>query len=94
MAVTIKDVASPVDVGVGIASRVINDSSLVGDTMRRRVLQIMEEVAYAPNPCARCLPREKSLTLVVTTPFLIRPYGIERLHGAEAAVTFCLCRYP
>lgn len=87
MAVTIKDVAKYADVGVGTVSRVLNDSPLVSEEMRQRVLDAMEELDYTPNPFARRLPLGKSLTLAVVTPFFTRPSVVERLRGVEAAIS-------
>lgn len=87
MAVTIKDVAKYADVGVGTVSRVLNDSPLVSEGTRQRVLDAMEELDYTPNPFARRLPLGKSLTLAVVTPFFTRPSVVERLRGVEAAIS-------
>jgi DNA-binding LacI/PurR family transcriptional regulator len=73
-------------VGVGTVSRVINRSPRVSDATRQRVLQVMTELDYVPNPFARRLSLGKTLTLAVIVPFFTRPSFVERLRGIEAAI--------
>jgi DNA-binding LacI/PurR family transcriptional regulator len=84
--VTISDVARKAGVGVGTVSRVLNQSPRVSDTTRQRVLQVMMELDYAPNPFAQRLSLGKTLTLAVIVPFFTRPSFVERLRGIEAAI--------
>ena len=81
--VTIRDVAKKAGVGLGTVSRVINDSPQVSEATRRRVLEVIAELNYTPNPTARRLSLGKTLTVAVITPFFTRPAFIERLHGIE-----------
>lgn len=83
---TISDVARKAGVGVGTVSRVINQSPRVSDATRQRVLQVMVELDYVPNPFARRLSLGKTLTLAVIVPFFTRPSFVERLRGIEAAI--------
>lgn len=82
-AATIRDVAKIAGVGLGTVSRVINGSPQVSEATRRRVLQVIEELNYVPNPTARRLSTGKTLTIVVIVPFFTRPAEIERLRGIE-----------
>jgi LacI family transcriptional regulator len=84
--VTISDVARKAGVGVGTVSRVINQSPRVSKTTRQRVLRVMTELDYAPNPFARRLSLGKTLTLAVIVPFFTRPSFVERIQGIEAAI--------
>jgi DNA-binding LacI/PurR family transcriptional regulator len=81
--VTIRDVAKRAGVGLGTVSRVINDSPQVSEATRRRVLEVIAELNYRPNPTARRLSLGKTLTVAVITPFFTRPSFIERLRGIE-----------
>ncbi|HIE38786.1 MAG TPA: LacI family transcriptional regulator [Anaerolineales bacterium] len=83
---TISDVARRAGVGVGTVSRVINNSPLVSDATRQKVLKAMEELDYVPNPFARRLSLGRTLTLAVIVPFFTRPSFVERLRGVEAAI--------
>ena len=80
---TIRDVAKQAGVGLGTVSRVINDSPMVSANTRRRVLQVIAELNYVPNPTARRLSLGKTLTIAVIAPFFTRPAVIERLRGIE-----------
>ena len=52
---TINDVARLSGVSKKTVSRVINRSPLLNDDTRKRVLQVIDELGYVPNPQARAL---------------------------------------
>lgn len=81
--VTIREVAKAAGVGLGTVSRVINNSPQVSEATRQRVLQVIEDLNYVPNPTARRLSLGKTLTIAVIAPFFTRPAVIERLRGVE-----------
>lgn len=83
---TIRDVARRAGVGLGTASRVINGSPLVSEATRQRVLEVIKELNYVPNPTARRLSLGKTLTIAVIVPFFTRPAEIERLRGIQTRV--------
>lgn len=83
---TIRDVARRAGVGLGTVSRVINDSPLVSESTRERVLQIIAELNFVPNPTARRLSLGKTLTIAVVVPFFTRPAQTGRLRGIENAL--------
>jgi len=80
---TIRDVAEKAGVGLGTVSRVLNDSPLVSDTTRRRVLQAISDLNYTPSLTARRLSLGKTMTIAVIVPFFTRPSVTERLRGIE-----------
>lgn len=82
-AVTIRDVARQAGVGVGTVSRVLNESPLVSEETRRKVLTAIEELDFAPSPIARRLSRGKSMSIAVIAPFFTRRSYVERLQGIE-----------
>jgi len=86
LGVTISDVAREAGVGVGTVSRVLNNSPRVSEATRERVLAVMRELDYVPNPFARRLSLGRSLTVAVIVPFFTRPSFVERLRGVEAAI--------
>lgn len=86
MSATIRDVAQRAGVGLGTVSRVINNSPLVSPETRQRVLEVIDELQYTPNPIARSLSLGKTLTIAVIAPFFTRPSVVERLRGIEAAL--------
>jgi DNA-binding LacI/PurR family transcriptional regulator len=84
--VTIRDVAKQAGVGLGTVSRVLNDSPLVSEATRQRVLEVIAELNYSPSPTARRLSLRKTLTIAAIVPFFTRPSFIERLRGVESAL--------
>ncbi len=84
---TIRDVAKKAGVGLGTVSRVLNNSPLVSEGTRKRVLQVIEELNYSPNPTARRLSLGKTLTIAVVVPFFTRPGFSERLNGVVSVLS-------
>ena len=78
---TIAEVARHAGVGVATVSRVLNGSPAVREGTRRRVLDAIADLGYAPNPAARALSTGRTLSVGVVAPFFTRPSVIERLRG-------------
>lgn len=87
MPVTIRDVARRAGVGLGTVSRVLNDSSLVSEGTRQRVLEVIAELDYVPSPSARRLSLGKTHSVAVIVSFLTRPVSVERLRGVASTMT-------
>lgn len=83
---TIGDVAKKAGVGAGTVSRVLNGSPKVRDDTRRRVLAVIEELDYRPNPMARGLSRGRCQTLGAVVPFFTQASAVERMRGVAAAL--------
>ena len=83
---TIFDVATRAGVGVGTVSRVLNDSPLVADATRRRVLEVIAELGYRPSSLARGLSLGKTSTIGVVAPYFTTASVVERLRGIEAVI--------
>ena len=66
--VTIKEVAKLAGVSISTVSRVINDSKPVTDEVKQRVLDVIKETGYVPNPLARSLVTKKSKLIGVVVP--------------------------
>jgi DNA-binding LacI/PurR family transcriptional regulator len=84
---TIRDVAKRAGVGVGTVSRVINKSSEVRDSTRAKVLAVIKELDFTPNPIARSLSSGKTRAIGVIVPFFTIPSVILRLQGIEAVLS-------
>lgn len=83
MTVTIKDVAKKANVSISTVSRVINDSKPVSDEIKQRVLKIIKETGYTPNPVARSLVMKKSQLIGVIVPDISNFFISEVLSGIE-----------
>ncbi len=81
--VTIKDVAKAAQVSIATVSRVVNNGPKVGESTRRKVLGIMEQMGYTPNANARALATKKNSTLGVVIPELTDPFFASLANGVE-----------
>ncbi|GHP00070.1 LacI family transcriptional regulator [Reticulibacter mediterranei] len=84
---TIHDVARIAGVGIGTVSRVINHSTGVKPATRQRVQAAIEELRYSPNLIARSMISRNTGAIGIIVPFFTRPFFIEVLQGAVAAIT-------
>lgn len=84
-AVRLLDVARRAGVGVGTASRVLNNEASVSEEKRRRVLEAIEELGYRPNAIARSLKVSRTKTLGVIIPDVSNEFYSEIVRGAEDA---------
>jgi len=80
---TISEVARHAGVGVATVSRVLNGSPAVREETRRRVLDAIAALGYAPNPAARALSTGRTLSIGIVAPFFTQPSVIERLRGVS-----------
>jgi len=78
---TIRDVARHAQVGVATVSRVLNESPLVKEDKRARVLDAIEALGFRRNPTARNLSVGRTHAIGVIAPFFTTPSSMERLRG-------------
>jgi LacI family transcriptional regulator len=83
---TIAEVARRAGVGVATVSRVLNRSPRVAEPTRERVLEVIDELGYAPNAAARALSTGRTCTIGVVAPFFTQPSVVERLRGVSRAI--------
>ncbi|SCH31339.1 MULTISPECIES: LacI family DNA-binding transcriptional regulator [unclassified Romboutsia] len=81
--ITIKDVAKKAGVSISTVSRVINDSKPVTDEVKQKVLDVIKETGYIPNPLARSLVTKKSQLIGVIIPEVSDSFANEILNGVE-----------
>src|SRR5450759_5788502 len=81
---TIHDVARMAGVGIGTVSRVLNNNSNVKATTREKVLSVISQLNYTPDPIARSMILRSTNSLGVMVPFFTRPFTIEVLRSVEA----------
>ena len=76
--VTLADVAARVGVSAKSVSNVVdNGTGWVGDEMRRRILDTIDELGYRPNLAARQLRNGRSGLIALVLPDLREPYFAE-----------------
>lgn len=83
MAVTIKDVAKLANVSISTVSRVINGSKPVSSEIAQRVMEVIDETGYIPNPVARSLVMKKSRLIGAIVPDIATFYAGEVLNAME-----------
>jgi DNA-binding LacI/PurR family transcriptional regulator len=83
---TIIDVAREAGVGIGTVSRVLNDSPLVSQATRQRVLAAIERLGYQPSPIARAFGRGRTDKLEVLIPVYAEAFVLEILRGIQDAL--------
>lgn len=74
MATTIKDVAKHAGVGIGTVSRVINNEKAVGEQTRKKVIESMKTLNYAPNNMASQLRRNETRIIALLVPIVDHPF--------------------
>lgn len=83
--VTIRDVAERAGVSLGTVSRVLNGHPSVRPAVRVSVQRAIEELGYVPNPAARSLRRQRTMTLGLVVPDLVSPMTVDLVRGIEDA---------
>lgn len=84
-AVTLKDVADRAGVSIKTVSNVVRGAPRVSDATRERVMLIVRELGYRPNPSARRLRTGRSGLIALAVPDLATPYFAELAHHVRAA---------
>lgn len=82
--VTMRDVAERAGVSIKTVSRVVNSSPEVSDETRRRVSEIIEQMAYRPNIVARSLHTRRTHIIGLVVPDITDPFWPEVVHGVQA----------
>ena len=81
--VTMRDISKKAGVSVTTVSHVINETRIVSDELRLRVLSAMEELRYRPNALARSLRRGETTTIGLIVPNNANPFFSEIARGIE-----------
>jgi LacI family transcriptional regulator len=68
--ITIKDIANSAGVSITTVSRVLNEPESVKSDTRAKVLEIMQDVDYKPNPAAKALGSSRSNFIALVVPNL------------------------
>lgn len=83
--VTLLDVAKRAGVGVGTASRVLNEDPRVRDETKNAVRKAMEELNYKPNSVARGLKTGMSKTLGIVVSDITSSFFLKIIKGIESS---------
>jgi LacI family transcriptional regulator len=88
----LEDIAKKAGVSRSTVSRVINKEPYVSEKTRARVMEIIEEVSFRPNPAARMLVTQRTQIIGVVVPqisnviFADNSYFPMLLQGASSAI--------
>lgn len=77
----IEDVARNAGVSVATVSRIMNGLPNVREATKKKVLEAMKELSYAPNASARSLRTQESRAVLVTIPDFTNPFYSHILAG-------------
>lgn len=80
---TMKEVAARAQVAISSVSRVLNSHPDVSDSMRRRVLQVVDEMGYEPDLLASSLRKGATHTVGFLIRDVSNPLFMEVLKGVE-----------
>ncbi len=83
MPVTIYDVAKKAGVGIGMVSRVTNNSPRITRETKAKVLRTIRELNYEPHTSAQSLARRKTKTIGCIIPFVTGHFFSELLQGIQ-----------
>ncbi len=78
-----KDVAKLAQVSLGTVSHVLNNSAVVREPMRKRVLEAVQTMGYQPSQLARGLRRDKTNMIGMIIPDITNPFFPSVVRGAE-----------
>ena len=81
----IYEVARRVGVSASTVSRVLSRPNVVSPETRRRVLETVEKMGFAPNSVARNLRTRRSNKILVTVPDISNPFFSLIIQGIESA---------
>ncbi|MCX7220713.1 MAG: LacI family DNA-binding transcriptional regulator [Burkholderiales bacterium] len=81
---TMKQVAEKARVSTTTVSHVINNTRVVSEDARERVLSVIKQMRYIPSAVARSLKNDKTHTLGMIIPNNSNPYFAEVIQGIEA----------
>lgn len=83
MNATIYDVAREAGVSMATVSRVINDTAVVKEETKKRVVEAIAKLSYRPNAVARGLASKKTKTIGVLVPDVSAAFMAELVRGIE-----------
>ena len=94
--VTLKDVAKVAGVSYATVSRALSGSPEIGESTRKRVIKICEEMGYTPNSVARSMVMKRTniIGLVVTSidnPFMSEMIAHLEIYARRCGYNLMVC---
>lgn len=89
--VTLFDICRAAEVSSATVSRVINESPLVQEDTRRKVLKVIKDLGYRPSHAAQMLARQRTDTLGVVLPDINSNFDAQVLAGIDEAAVAANC---
>lgn len=83
MSATIYDVAREAGVSMATVSRVLNDTAVVKEETKKKVIDAIAKLSYRPNAVARGLASKKTKTIGVIVPDVSATFMAELVRGIE-----------
>ncbi|QGP91101.1 HTH-type transcriptional repressor CytR [Neomoorella glycerini] len=83
----IKTIAAKAGVSIATVSRALNKPEMVRPQTRARIMQIVDEMQYSPNPLAKSLLTGRTYTVALVFPTLRNPYFSQLAEGCEAELS-------
>lgn len=96
--ITIRDIARQAGVSKSTASRVINNVGNVNDDLRRRVIEVVNQLGYQPSAIAQGLSRQDSTLIGILVPTVSDLFFGQILQGVtevtrQLGYTIVLCTH-
>ena len=84
--IRIKDIADKAGVSVGTVDRVLHNRGNVAEEVRKKVVDVMDELGYERNLMASALAYNRNFKIIALLPdYSIDPYWEQPFKGVEAA---------
>ncbi len=84
--VTLKELAKLLNVSVSTVSKALSDSSEIGESTKKRVLELAKELNYKPNRIAQQLKSNQTKVIGIIVPSVMNPFFAEVLHAIETTL--------
>lgn len=81
--VTLKKIAEITGVSVSTVSRALSGSTEIGETTRKRIIEVCEQEGYVPNQVARSLVSQNTKTIGLIVTDISNPYMSEMARYLE-----------
>ncbi len=83
MKIDIHKVALKAGVSIATVSRALNNSNLVKPNTKAKILKIVDDLNYIPNPIARSLSKQSTETIGVVLPDLVGEFFMDFIHSID-----------